>query len=365
MKQIIIDTYPQYGINETIKKLDLTDESKYDVQHMASKLKLKRIGKYFTPEDIQYLKENYAKESVDDICKYLSKNKSAVTHIASKLGLSNDIYYYSDDDIQFIKDNYDVLTNNEIADALHKTIFAIETKINKLGLSQVKAWTDAEIKTLKEVYPYYTNKKIVCDFLPKRNIKSIATMAHKFDLVKSKQKSVKWYDMDDMIKDLYSVAKNIGRTPYYNELEQYNLPSETTYRRYFGTYRKACMEAGLLPNSTKIGKQNATCSISKNGSICLSISENIICDYMDNHNIKYEKEPYYRDYINDKRCGYKRFDWKVENYFIEYFGLIGYKSYEKKMNDKINICKDNNINLIALYPKDLNCLDVKLHILLQ
>jgi hypothetical protein len=35
------------------------------------------------------------------------------------------------------------------------------------------------------------------------------------------------------------------------------------------------------------------------------------------------------------------------------------------MNEKINICKDNDIDLICLYRNDLKNLDKKLHILLQ
>jgi transcriptional regulator with PAS, ATPase and Fis domain len=267
-----------YGINETIKKLGLTENEKTLIQRQAQMLHLKRIGKYFTNKEIQYLKDNYASKTVNEITSILHKNKSAVLHMACKLGLSNDIYYYSDEDVQFLKDNYNKLSNQQLADKLGKTSSAIETKISKLGLTKDVIWTVEEIKILKNVYPNYTNQKIVKEFLINRNATSIATMAHKFDLVKTKEKSVKWYDMEDMIKDLYDVAIKIGRTPYYNELNNFNLPSETTYRRYFGTYRKACAEAGLLPNSTKIGNQNVTCSISKNGSICLSVSESIICD---------------------------------------------------------------------------------------
>ena len=312
MKQIIVDTYPMYGINETIKKLGLTENEKHLIQRQAQILHLKRIGKYFTEKEIQYLKENYASKTVNEITSILHKNKSAVTHMACKLGLSNDIYYYSDQDIQFLKDNYNKLSNQQLADKLGKTLSAIETKISKLGLTKDVIWTDKEIRILKEVYPNYTNKKIAKDYLLNRNDKSINTMAHKFNLTKSKIKSVKWYDKNDMLNDLYEASKLLGRTPYESELSELNLPSGKTYDRYFGTYSQACIEADIIPNSQAFGKSIGM--IASDGTKCLSKSEYIVCEYFISHNIPYTKEDYYKDYINDIRCKNKRFDWIVRDY---------------------------------------------------
>jgi hypothetical protein len=60
MKKIIIDTYPLYGINETIKRLGVAEIYKPLVQKQAQILHLKRVGKYFTSEEIEYLKQNYS-----------------------------------------------------------------------------------------------------------------------------------------------------------------------------------------------------------------------------------------------------------------------------------------------------------------
>ena len=364
MKQIIIDTYPIYGINETIKKLNLTEYEKSSVQHQAQILHLKRTGKYFTENEIQYLKDNYATKTVDEIANYFNKSKEVIIHKASSLGLSNDIFYYSYNDIIFIKDNYNKLSNQELSDKLGKTLSGIETKIYKLGLTEDNSWTNEEIKILKNVYPYYTNKKISKDFLIKRNATSIATMAHKFDLVKSKEKSVKWYNKDDMTKQLKIVSEKLGRPPYTSELKMYNLPSSKTFNHYFNmSYRDICESIGLIPNYQLFGK-SIHCQ-ANDGTECASKSEQIVTNYLIEHNLNFTKEDYYKDYIKDKRCKSKRFDWIVGDYFIEFFGMPEKEYYKIRMEEKIEICKDNNIKLIALYKNDLNKLDEKLHILLQ
>jgi hypothetical protein len=363
MKNIIVNTYPLYGINETIKKLGLTENDKHLVQRQAQILHLKRIGKYFTNEEIEYLKNNYAIKTVDEISNTLHKDKENIKHKACELGLSNDIFYYSDNNIMFIRNNYGKLSNQDIANQLGKTLSAIDTKIYNLGLTIDSSWSNEEVEILKNVYPFYTNVKISKDFLYKRNATSIATMAHKFDLVKSKEKSVKWYNKEDIIKQLKSVSEQIGRTPYECELVGLGLPSGKTFDRYCDSYKQACLDADQNPNSQIFG--NANHWISGFGIPCASKSEKIVCDYLERHNIFYIKEPLYKNYIDDIRCGKKRFDWIVEDYFIEFFGMPEKVQYKQRMEEKIQICKDNDIKLIELYPKDLNKLDEKLHILLQ
>lgn len=362
MKQIIINTYPQYGINKTIENLGLQESDKYDVQHMAQNLKLKRIDKYFTEEDIKFLKENYSIMSVDEISKILKKPKDTILHRANKLKLKNNMFFYSEDDIQFLKDNYGKINAQDIADKIHKTYSSVISKVYKLKLSYKNEWTNDEIKILMEKYPHYTNLQLSIDFLPNRNSTSIATMAHKYDLVKSDEVNHNKYNKEDLLIQLYNKSVELNRTPFSTELVSFGLASEGTYRIYFGSYVKACLEANIEPNYFIYGKSSSV--IASDGTACLSKAEHIVTEYLISKNINFIKEPYYRDYIVDDRCGLKRFDWKVGDYFIEYFGMPEKSYYKERMENKIQICKDNNIKLIELYRKDLKNLDNKLHILL-
>lgn len=129
MKQIIIDTYPQHGINETVKKINLQESNKYDVQHMAQELKLKRKNRYFTEDEIDFLKQNYCTMTVDEISEIIKKSKDAIIHKACKLNLKNNIYFYSDEDIKFLKDNYNKMNVQDIADKINKTYSSVLTTI--------------------------------------------------------------------------------------------------------------------------------------------------------------------------------------------------------------------------------------------
>jgi len=52
-----------------------------------------------------------------------------------------------------------------------------------------------------------------------------------------------------------------------------------------------------------------------------------------------------------------RGDWKVGDYFIEYWGLKGQEDYDNKIYLKREIAKEHNISLIEVNPSDLNNLE--------
>lgn len=363
MKDIIIEIYPKYGINETLNKLFLDITYKNDVQKMAQNLRLKRVNKYYTQDEIDYLKNNYSSLSIDVISKVLSKSKDSIIHKAKILHLNNDIHFYSEKDISYIKKYYNVLSINEIANHLNKSYSSVITKISKLGLSSESSWEYKDIEILKNIYPYYTNKKISVDFLPGRTPNAIRTMANKLDLKKTKEKSTHHYDRDDLLNNLRKAFSVLNRTPLGSELQSLGLPCAATFENYFGGYTKACIAAGIPINCFLYGK--SVFSTSRKGVPCASKSEKLICDFLEDHNIEYIKEGYYKDYIQDDRCGNKRFDWIVGKYFIEYFGMTDKKQYSERVIEKIDLCEKHGIRLICLYRNDLKNLENSLHILLQ
>jgi hypothetical protein len=130
------------------------------------------------------------------------------------------------------------------------------------------------------------------------------------------------------------------------------LPSDATYRRYFGGYREACELAGLEINSDLFG--HAKTYRSSRRDLCFSKSELIITEFFIENNIEYKKDVYYKDIIEDDRCGTKRTDWVLcDGSVIEYWGYPKIDSYIIGVKIKIEICNDNNINLIQLVRKDL------------
>lgn len=312
----------------------------------------------WTEDKIKLLQQYYPNASWDFLFEILKCNdKNSIKHKASSLKLKREIYYYSKADVDFLINNYNKMSIDEISIILHKTKSAIMTKANKLNLISREKWSSKEIVLLTELYGKYTNEKLSKDYLPNRTVIAITRMAEELHLYKNTNKSNKKYNEDDMILELQQLAKKLKRTPNARELTIYNLPSDTSYRRYFGSYRNACKIADLEYNIYLFGEKRII-KKSINDDVCFSNAETIITDFFINNNIFYKKEAYYRDYITDDRCNTKRCDWVIKkNVFVEYFGMPNKSYYYKKMQTKRDICKENNIQLIELFEKDLKKLN--------
>lgn len=325
------------------------------------------IGKQFqwNDEKIKILKEYYPYADWNVLFKKLgTTKKQPIIDKASELKIKRYTCNWTDEQKQFLVDNYGSMNTNELSKCLNKTIGNIYMMAHRMGLSINSDWTNDELKLLKEMYPIHSNDYLCNNIFIRHTKESIYNMAQKLHLTKSDEKSIKkYYDKDLVLKQLRDKANEIGRTPLYSELCLLGLPSEKTFGRLFGGYRQACLEADIEINCDVFG--NYRYYIASDGTVCLSYAEYIITEYLIDNNIKFEKEVLYRDFINDKRCKTKRFDWKVRDYFIEYFGMMGRQDYKSGAEEKIEICQDNNIKLIELYPQDIKHLDKKLGILLN
>lgn len=250
----------------------------------------------------------------------------------------------------------------DISKHLSVSLNSVYSFANKNNLKRIH-WSDQDIETLKKVYPIYTNKYISEHYFVDKNPSTIRKMALDLGLSKSVEKGSLWYDKEEMLYKLYHLSELLGRCPEILDLKYRDMPSEITYRRYFGSFTKACIACGLVPNAKTFGK-NIGC-LSENGDKCDSNAERIITNYMISNSIKYNKEVRYSEYIEDSRCFTKTTDWVVDGIFIEYFGMMSIEAYAEKTKLKISILEENNIPYIDLYPKDLNNLDVKLKQLSQ
>lgn len=331
----------------------------------------------WTEEQCQTLRDMYYECEQSDIYMMLQyDNWAAIQNKANKLGLKRKLkkndkkkqkidltrksYTIEEDD--YIINNYNLLTVEKISEYLNRTINSIYNRAGKLSLSKDKQWSKDEEQQLIKMYPFYTNKWLSENIFKNKQAHSIRRKALDMGLNKTIEKSVKWYNKEQLISLLQEKAKEIGRTPHCEELCCLGLPSQKTYNRYFGGYQKACDIAGIKPNLFLF--KNKTTYIASNGDLCYSKYELIITEFFINNNIEYKKEGLYKDYINDERCGKRRCDWVINGVFIEFFGLCTRKEYIDRMNLKKQICKDNNFPLIDLYEKDITNIYKKIkHIL--
>ncbi|WP_165731835.1 hypothetical protein [Polaribacter sp. 20A6] len=126
----------------------------------------------------------------------------------------------------------------------------------------------------------------------------------------------------------------------------------------FGSWFKALIQSNVLPNNTLKTSRGIRC-LAKSGNECLSLDEMFIDNWFFNNNIKAEKEPYYPKHSKYNKSGRRRADWKINDYYIEYFGLKGEETYDKKTQEKIELSKTLNLKLIPIYPSDLDNLNEK------
>jgi hypothetical protein len=156
---------------------------------------------------------------------------------------------------------------------------------------------------------------------------------------------------EEMLKDLYDLYKKLKRVPIQDDIEFCkNMVSIHKYIKEFGSYVEA-LKLAKIPNYNK----NNRIYITKNGNKCNSSYEFKFATILEKYGIKFIQEQEYKDVIKDFNKKYKfDFSFVLNNtkYFVEIFGLMSFDWYKKKAEEKIKICKENNLNLICLYKED-------------
>jgi hypothetical protein len=143
---------------------------------------------------------------------------------------------------------------------------------------------------------------------------------------------------EQIIKEIKEFYKNNERIPLKREYYHYKAA-----RLRFGTWNKAIKTAGFKPHSVLFAKKY----IANDGHKCDSLAEKIIDDWLTARKIPHQKNV---PYPNSKYT----VDFKVENTFIEFFGLHGeLKVYDKNVYKKLRLIQNNNLKFISIYPKDL------------
>jgi hypothetical protein len=127
----------------------------------------------------------------------------------------------------------------------------------------------------------------------------------------------------------------------------------------FGSWFRGLAQTGVLPDGVLSTSRGIRC-LAQDGHVCRSLDEQRIDDWLSAHGLSHEVEPGYPAHPSLNRAGRRRGDWRVHNTFIEYFGLVGDPNYEKKMDEKILLARHLGVDLIAIYPSDLERLDLKL-----
>lgn len=160
-------------------------------------------------------------------------------------------------------------------------------------------------------------------------------------------------DLNDkeLLNTLIKLKDDLGIVPTQKDVKACEYcGSLQYYTKRFGSFVQAIISAGMIPRSKKEPL------ITPKGNRALSGYEYKFMLVLEQYGVDFKKEELYKKYIKDFNKNY-RFDFTLningERVFVEIFGITGNKNYYKKTEEKIQLCKDNNLNLMELYPDDV------------
>jgi len=351
---IVNDYINDVPLEEIVKQHSLSS-----CNYIYKILKIKNIPKKkgnWTIEHTKILYEYYPTTDWDVLLELLKPfPKDTILHQASKLQIKRLIHSdYSEDELNILHKNYKTMSTKELAILLpNRTESSIITKGYRLGLVNREKWSEEDSELLKKLYLVKTNKELGEIF--NRTTGSIMGQGQNLGLNKNPEAHIYVdYDREKLTKDLREFANILGRTPIAIEVDaNKGMAHSQTYGRCFGGYINACQSAGLEPNYDGNMFSSKTYR-SKNNDLCLSQPELIITNLFIDNSLEYKKEAYYSAFTNDARCGFKRCDWfLLDGIIVEYFGMQRREGYKKRIKDKQEICLDNDLKLLELYPKDM------------
>ena len=152
---------------------------------------------------------------------------------------------------------------------------------------------------------------------------------------------------ETLLEALRELARRLGRSPD-SKLALYlkGFPSPKVFADRFGSWNNALREAGLSVN-----RRNYR---AKDGCRCDSKQERLIDDFFKEQGIEHELHPLYPRHpeLNPRMDHIA--DWCLKDgTLVEYFGVVGKPWYEKKIRLKLKLAQATGVQLISIYPKDL------------
>lgn len=148
----------------------------------------------------------------------------------------------------------------------------------------------------------------------------------------------KQYTEQSLLASIKNFYSQYQRIPLKREFTQ-----ERIARKYFGSWNKAVVAAGLHPNPVQFSKKY----IARDGHKCDSLAEKIIDDWLSSRKVLHKKGV---RYPQTKFTA----DFKVGNTYVEFFGLRGQlRRYDLLMKQKLKMIQREGVKLVSIYPEDL------------
>ena len=165
---------------------------------------------------------------------------------------------------------------------------------------------------------------------------------------------------EDMIEKYIEIKEILNQFPNQVDINKFkkdnpNYYGSTTYINHFGSI--ADLQLRLFGEEYKSFYSRKKIILTPNGTKCLSLLEYTVALLLEENKYLFDKDVLYKKYIKSLKTKHSTDFVIYKNnkfYFIEVFGLMDHLEYAEKARWKIQLCKDNNIPLLALYPKDIS-----------
>lgn len=254
---------------------------------------------------------------------------------------------------------------------IYRTFGGYKQMYNELGYNDVKSFNDSLME--KDMLEKYKEIWTKLERIPNsRDIDKFAynnryyygcsTYLHHFGGMKGLYKEIgdlsnialaRYITKDEIVQNLYKLKNELGFIPTQIEINNCEYLPSINYILHTLNYNgMAELQINLF--GEKIERANK--HITEKGTKCLSTYEYIVAQVIENENYNFIKDEIYRNHMSSDKnysCDFVIYH-NNKPYFIEVFGMMGHKPYEEKTKLKIQLCKDNDIPLLELYPKDIS-----------
>lgn len=151
-KKVLSDNYGKISYKEISELLNRKIEP-HSIHRMAKELGLIENCGYWTDKEVDILIENYPMKPMMEVMKLLpNRSRTSILGQARTQNLKSYFYLnriYTDDEINYLKENYAIKTYEEMSLDLGRTITAIKQRMIILGLRK-----PTEIANYKTLYKY-------------------------------------------------------------------------------------------------------------------------------------------------------------------------------------------------------------------
>lgn len=156
--------------------------------------------KGYTNQDLQFIIDNYATYTVQELSNMLNKSYNSISNAVRKLGLIKQKHNkWTQKEINFLTQNYKTMTSKEMTKYVDHSVDAINSKRDELNLIRDCAWEQHETEFLKDNYLTMTHAEIAKSI----NRTETAVRAKCFDLQLFK-KELPWSESEtQFVKDNY------------------------------------------------------------------------------------------------------------------------------------------------------------------